>query len=562
MADYYINPSAATNGNGSAASPFNTWAGIPLGAGNRYFQKRGTTYTGSFPSLTSGTAGNITTVAAYANTDGSDDTTQPKPVINIGDSIMPGTVNSPKTFIKFYRIDLRNSRSVVEADKPIMWLGSDTEIRQCNLSSNLTALYGERVSRVTIADNTITCATSVGTVSMNAVVITGAANMDSNEIISNTIRVGEGGNITSHAIKCEPYTGFTQTNLKISGNVIRPLNNQMSTFARRGISINNCTGGEIAYNNVALFHAGFFAVGVSSNVWVHHNSFNNNGAFGIHVTVDTSNFLIEWNTCNQNGGNYAWASWYGRGIELSAGSELHRCKGHIVRFNRCNQNYNFGGPMDNATEGVGIGLDDATTNCIVYGNLIKDNEGNGLQLYGGTNPPWDTGGHIICNNIFINNATQSFRNRRGGMKILTDGAYHIGLAATRGNKTIIANNLFIGSFGGTRDNALCDNIDIYNNVFSQQTGCAIATKGWVTSQPGNVTSIRQNIYRPGIPKNIGTLATDSNGIPTPALLSNGLQGDQSIDPRLDANYQPTVGSPLLNVSNRGGIPWFAMPFTL
>lgn len=796
MADIYIDPSAATNGTGTAISPRNTWVGVPVAAGNKYYQKRGTTFTGSFPSLTSGTVGNLTTVAAYANTDGSDNPTLAKPIINIGDSIMPGTANSPKTFMKWLNVDIRNSRSLVESDKPIMWLGSDTELNNCNLTTNLTALYGEKASRVTIDSCTITACTSIGDVSMNAIVITGGADMDGNRIISNNIKVGEGGNLTGHVIKCEPYSGYTQTNLQISGNIIRPLNNKMSTFARRGISVNNCTGGEIAYNNVALFHAGFFATGLSKNVWIHHNSFNNNGAFGIHITTNTSNFLIEWNTCNQNGGSYEWANWYGRGIELSAGSEEYKCHAHVIRFNKCNGSYNYGGPADNATEGVGIGLDDGTSACLVYGNIMKDNEGNGLQLYGGDTPPADTGGHIICNNFFINNATKSVRNRRNSNPdYLTDGACHLGLGATRGSKTIIANNLFNGSYGGIRDNSLCDNLEIYNNVFQNQTGYCVATRGLtyknatggtyfdstgalkrstpgaqrITYNPANLAAapipmiepevtnictysgdlgfggygkarlqfleyrtvngpdgqtkslpyytpttvndshyinreiagtytngelytstlivkvtgithlwlyhyyavaggsgkvsqfdltatkcvstqntdariyslsngwflisitdvvdsaatepsrllsrliipnvgntniyypgdpsmeftvwgwmvnkggyssfvesisdikttraadlpeIHNNIYKPSLAKVVANLTTDANGVPSPAQLSAGMPGDSTADPKLDSKYQPTVGSPLLNVNSRNGIPWFMMPVPL
>jgi hypothetical protein len=43
MAIYYIDPSAVTNGTGTAASPFNNWGNVPGGAGNVYKQKRGTT---------------------------------------------------------------------------------------------------------------------------------------------------------------------------------------------------------------------------------------------------------------------------------------------------------------------------------------------------------------------------------------------------------------------------------------------------------------------------------------------------------------------------------------
>lgn len=44
MPTFYIDPSAATNGNGSLANPFNTWAGVPWAAGNAYLQKAGTQF--------------------------------------------------------------------------------------------------------------------------------------------------------------------------------------------------------------------------------------------------------------------------------------------------------------------------------------------------------------------------------------------------------------------------------------------------------------------------------------------------------------------------------------
>jgi hypothetical protein len=41
---FYIDPSAASNGTGTQASPYNTWAGLKFQPGNTYLQKAGTTY--------------------------------------------------------------------------------------------------------------------------------------------------------------------------------------------------------------------------------------------------------------------------------------------------------------------------------------------------------------------------------------------------------------------------------------------------------------------------------------------------------------------------------------
>ena len=84
MATYYIDPSAATNGSGSLASPYNTWSGVTLTANNTYFQKRGTTYVGASvrPASQSSAAATPLTIGAYYNADGTDDTSKPRPVID------------------------------------------------------------------------------------------------------------------------------------------------------------------------------------------------------------------------------------------------------------------------------------------------------------------------------------------------------------------------------------------------------------------------------------------------------------------------------------------------
>lgn len=46
MTTYYIDPSASTNGDGSLASPFNTWASVTWAPNNIYLQKTNTTYKG------------------------------------------------------------------------------------------------------------------------------------------------------------------------------------------------------------------------------------------------------------------------------------------------------------------------------------------------------------------------------------------------------------------------------------------------------------------------------------------------------------------------------------
>ncbi len=65
MATFYIDPSAAVNGSGTEASPFNAWTAVTWTAGNTYLQKAGTTYLGQLAPGGSGTSGNPITIGRY-----------------------------------------------------------------------------------------------------------------------------------------------------------------------------------------------------------------------------------------------------------------------------------------------------------------------------------------------------------------------------------------------------------------------------------------------------------------------------------------------------------------
>lgn len=559
MAIIYIDPSAVTNGSGSLASPYNTWAGVPLAAGNVYRQKRGTSWSGAFPSLTSGTSGNLTTITAYANADGSDSFLLPQPIIDIGDRMMPGTLNGPKTFTKWSSVDIRCSRSSIASDVPIMWVGSDVEISDCTLTTNLTALYGEKCSRVKILRNKITCATSsTSTASINAIVLAGNVAIDDNIIDANEILVGDGGPAGAHVIKVSAAVPITS--LQVTNNRIRTLSGQPSRHPdKSGIYVGWANGEGlfgptgtaaasviVAGNDVAGLVDGVFLY-TSSGVWLHHNLFDNQGSFGVHVTGNaahpSSGCLIEFNKCRWAGRNLA--PYYGRGIELSGGGALDACAGHVVRFNDCSYAKNWGGPLDNITEGVGIGLDDATAACLVYGNLIRETEGNAIQFYGGTTAPADTGGNVVVGNFIIDCGLGSYRNRRTN-PVLT-GCAAISTSKTLGTRTVIAYNVIIGGTGGVRFDQSSSNVEIFGNVFKRQTAYAITA--------ADTAGIRENCYDPAIPKQIGNLTMDGNGTPTPALLATGGTGDKTANPLVDDAFNALSGSPLLDMIFRKGVPF-------
>lgn len=552
----YIDPSADANGNGTLASPYNTWVGVPTGAGVIYRQKRGTWWNGTFPSLTSGTTGNVTTVGSYGD---ASTFLLPQPIIGITDAILPGTLNGPKTFMKWTTVDLRCSRSSVSGDTPIMWLGNDVEISDCSLTTPLTALYGEKCSRVKILRNKIIAATAnTTTASINAIVLAGSLALDDNVIDGNEIYVGDGGPAGAHAVKVT--SGVPITSLQVTNNRIRTVSGQPSPHAdKAGIYIGWANGEGlfgptgtdaatiiVSGNDVANLVDGVFLY-TSSNVWVHHNKVDYCGSFGVHVTGNaahpSSGCLIEWNKCRWAGRNLT--PFYGRGIELSAGSKLNACTGHVVRFNDCSYAKNWGGPLDNITEGVGIGLDDATSGCQVYGNLIRGTEGNAIQFYGGTTAPADTGGHFIIGNFIIDCGLGSYRNRRT-TPVLT-GCAAISTSKTQGSRTVIAHNVIIGGTGGVRFDQSSSNVEIFGNVFHRQTVYAITA--------ASTAGIRDNCYDPSIPKQIGNLTMDSNGTPTPALLSAGAAGDKIASALVDDTFKALTGSPLLDKIFRKGVPF-------
>lgn len=488
MATYYIDPSAATNGTGTTASPYNDPASAPLAAGNEYAFIRGSTWTGAFPSLTNGTSGNLTLIRAYANLDGTDDASLPKPIIDIGDRQMPGTLGSPKTFLKWQSVDLKNSRSAITSDTPMMWLGNDVEFNDCGLDTNLTALYGENKSRIKIKNCRITaCAATSTTAAMNAIVIAGTAAMTGIDIDGVDILIGDGGPSNCHAIKIGGSVAMTD--LKVKNVNVRTISGLPTTHVNKaGVFVSNVSGAdlfgstgttaatvEISGIDVRDLVDGIFTSSVSG-AWIHHCILDWNSSFGLHSTGSTSGpsagCIIEWNKTRYNGRNVS--PWYGRGIELSGGGGLHACTGHIVRFNESSFNFNWGGPGDNGTEGIGIGFDDATSFTLAYGNYCEGNEGQAVQFYGGYAPPSDTGGNIVTCNHFINNGAASIWNRRTGGTYKTGGACNISLANTLGSKTIIAYNVIVGSFGGLRESSECTNVEKNNNVFIGQTGYAQA----------------------------------------------------------------------------------------
>jgi len=476
MATYYIDPTVTGPGSGTLANPFRSWTSVSWAPGNTYLQKRGTTYAGVFRLAASGTASQRITVGAYYRSDGSDDPSQPKPVI-----LLPGAPTTPangasiavhnqeRDFVTYRNLDIRNPALPEASDVAIIWLGNNCVFENNDVTSNCAGVYIFDKNHVTVSGCVLDVISNSPAYGNQGILVAATANLDDTRLLNNTIRHHGGGTAASHGIRCEPYNDTTSlTNLVIRGNRVSPPRgvNYNTNRGAIGIYVVKGAAATLVRNTVTGMLVGIF-INSGDASYVGNNNCSNNMNFGIHITGVARSYIIESNVCNSNGGTLS-PTYFGRGIELSSAVGQGAVSGHTIRYNTCRFNYNYGGPLDNGSEGVGIGLDNGTSKCSVYGNIISNNEGNGIQLYGGGDRlKWpDTGGHAIMSNMMDSNCTFSVLNRRTGGRTLSSFQAHIALVYIYGSRTVVSNNVFMGS---TRQGIYIDstdsNIAIFGNMY-------------------------------------------------------------------------------------------------
>jgi hypothetical protein len=274
--------------------------------------------------------------------------------------------------------------------------------------------------------------------------------------------------VSSYGIRCETYNSASFiTHLVIRGNRVSPPSGVAYNPNRRAIGIYVVQGNAATLdrNTVTGMLTGIFING-GERSFVGNNNCSNNMNFGIHISGVAKSFLIERNVCNANGGTLT-PTFYGRGIELSSAAGQDAVSGHTIRYNTCRFNYNYGGTLDNGSEGVGIGVDDGGSKCQIYGNLLSNNEGNGLQMYGGGDRArWpDTGGHTISSNTMDSNCTVSVLNRRSGGNTPSPFQAHIALAYIYGSPTLVSRNTLLGKTRmGIYTDGTNENVTIRDNI--------------------------------------------------------------------------------------------------
>ena len=454
---HYIDPGATGSGpgDGTLANPYRSWTSVSWMPGHTYLQKRGTTYSGVFQVSASGTASQRITIGAYYRSNGSDDTSQPKPVI-----ILPGAPTTPingasiavlkqeRDFITYRNLDIRNSALPEASDVAIIWLGNNCVFENNNVTSNCAGVCVFTKNHVTVSGCVLDVISNSSAYENQGILVAANATIDDIRLLNNTVRHHGGGKVASHGIRCETYNSASfLTHLVIRGNRVSPPPGVDYTPNPRAIGIYVVQGAAATLdkNTVTGMLAGIF-INSGDRSYVGNNNCSNNMNFGIHISGLARADIIEKNVCNATGGNFA-PSWYGRGIELNSAAGSDAVSGHTIRYNTCRFNRNYGGPLDNGSEGVGIGLDNGVSKCSVYGNIISNNEGNGIQVYGGGDRArWpDTGGHTISSNTMDSNCTFSVLNRRKGETTPSPFQAHIALVYVYGSPTVVSGNTFSGS---------------------------------------------------------------------------------------------------------------------
>jgi hypothetical protein len=239
---------------------------------------------------------------------------------------------------------------------------------------------------------------------------------------------------------------------------------------------------------------------------------------GIMVSTG-GGWIVTGNTCNYNGADRE--NRYGRGIELYGGSTRPVGPG-IVCYNECSYNFNYGGTINNGTEGCGIGLDDYHKDIQVHGNLIAGNEGNGIQW----NPNGAAGTSKVFGNILINNFAAPASRAAAWVNYIKA---QMCTFTTENGVNIFNNNVILTSpaaapsclYGFSESNiAAGSGLAIQNNLF----------KGHSVGMKIRASAIRTNN---GFHENSKNVESNTNATTLP-------DGTGSIagNPELDSSYRP------------------------
>ena len=340
MATYYVDPSASTNGSGTAGSPYNTWVGITLTANNTYLQKRGTTYTGAAvrPQNQSSAAATPLTIGAYFNADGSDDASKPKPIINHngGTNGVGAVMIDTCTNVVVQDIAGTNSKGA---------LGGGVHVRRS---------VGVLVQRCDCYDNEHGIIIQQDQAAATSVT-TDVTVQDCLAYSNNGMGIGFRWGATSTAIL---------ERVKVLRNIVRN-NGVAKTVSPAGGSIPAVGIGSYLQNKASIGSAGF----VSFDLVVENNVVSDNNGYGVNI---------------EGWGAKSWLSSVSRndisGSGFSGDLDSHslwvgHCFDLLIERNYVHDNFAWIGQAIGSGVGIFVDYNATSTNagarCVVRGNLVE-----------------------------------------------------------------------------------------------------------------------------------------------------------------------------------------------
>lgn len=334
MAIVYVDPEMASTGNGTLSSPFQSWSSVTWTAGNEYYQKAGTTFSGGIVVGASGSSGSPITIGKYGT--GND----PK----VTNSSGTGFQSAGRDYIV-----VKNFHATGCLSHGFNLRGSN-----CTFSDLLsTANGGSGINFALTANfsntNYIRCVCKG-----NADHAIGNAGTTAGVTISNltfTDCVGSGSTgSTKHGLYLEfqgAATGSTFSNITVSGGTY-------SSNTGNGINIRNT---DDTYPGASLIY--------NTSINVSDTTCASNGVGGISI-LGANGGTIERNLCHSNGAS-----------GTLGGIWIGRCTSLAVQYNESRDNVSSG------IDGAGIFDDQYNDGCTFTGNLIVNNVGSGGESYSG-----------------------------------------------------------------------------------------------------------------------------------------------------------------------------------
>jgi len=454
MADRFIDPSALTNGSGtSEADPRNTWVGLTFVAGNRYLQKRGTTFTtasGSggriIPTVT-GTLANPIYIGAYG------DTSLPPPkIVSNADTCF---VLSGRSYITIEDFDIMGGWAVGGGSSAASGDMNNNTIRRVRVFNSNS--YG-------ISFQTGLNGTSVTGLLIEDCYVNGAAN-------HGIILIGD---FSSAKIKNNKIKNVAQT---VAGHGISIIPHRVTTTQTWANTAGNVYSTTVAAQTYASPVADIYGV-----------RYTNGSVTLARAAVASSPNLNEY--------GYSGTTLYINIGGVPSGTTVlaYTNISAIVSDNTIENVYDFDG-----NEGHGIQFDDLSSNCIAKRNKILNCAGLGLQINMGRSNTLTSnfvynclkgGAFIGTNGAVLNSA---YNNTFYGLNN-TQGL-GLGSNSTGKNNIIYGYTTAISGTSGSTENYN----SLYNYTTARTGGLATGANSIITNPLLNNFTIRSTspCYRTG-----------------------------------------------------------------